>query len=433
MVLDWLSSALAFTTLAGCFVALIFLAAQIYLIALHLKLRKEGLALEHERLTRPLPPDSDLPHVVVQIPVFNEGAIVERAILTTAQLDWPKDKLHIQICDDSDDETTILAQAAVQRVAKTGLDISVLRRPDRSDFKAGNLRAAIAKTDHDYFAILDVDYVPPKNFLRKCMTVLLADDKLGFVQARPDFLNSGENALTRSQALMLDAHYSVEQATRSWSGQPLPFNGSCGIWRRAAIDAGGGWQGTTLAEDMELSYRIWLKGWRAFFITSVAVPGELPSELNAWASQQTRWMTGSGQVARMMAPIIWHDPRLSESSRFAALLSLMMWWFAPVTNIVFVTSILTLLVKPSLITVVGPAVALMIFCLLSVAFVDLRVGNLFLRGNAASLATFTLDFVQVLRFEFYKVGINIRSTWNAFSDRGIEFKRTPKRGAGTHS
>jgi cellulose synthase/poly-beta-1,6-N-acetylglucosamine synthase-like glycosyltransferase len=154
-----------------------------------------------------------------------------------------------------------------------GFDVVALQRTDRSGFKGGALHEAMQQTPHGYFAIFDVDYVPPPDFLRRCMRVFVAEPRTAFVQARFDFLNPHENALTEMQMVTLDAHLGIEQATRCWAGHPLPFNGTCGIWQRAAIEAGGGWKGDTVTEDLDLTYRGWVKGWRALFLTSVGVPG----------------------------------------------------------------------------------------------------------------------------------------------------------------
>jgi cellulose synthase/poly-beta-1,6-N-acetylglucosamine synthase-like glycosyltransferase len=164
MILDVLGQAFVALTLFGCVILALRVGGMVYLLWLHLALRRNGVASEMRRLAHPLPPEDALPHVVVQIPVFNEGAIVERGIANAARLDWPKDRLHIQVCDDSTDGTTELARAAARRIAATGVDVVVLHRDDRRDFKAGALHAAMAATPHDYFAILDVDYVPAPDF-----------------------------------------------------------------------------------------------------------------------------------------------------------------------------------------------------------------------------------------------------------------------------
>src|SRR5262249_27414271 len=161
----------------------------------------------------------------------------------SAALDWPRDKLHIQLLDDSTDGSRAIAAQIADELSLAGHDVRLLHRSDRAEYKAGALRAGMAASAHEYFAVLDVDYVPPVNFLRRCMAPLLADQRLAFVQARFDFLNAFDNALTETQMIALDAHVGVEQPMRSWAGLPLPFNGTAGIWRRRAIDECGGWRG----------------------------------------------------------------------------------------------------------------------------------------------------------------------------------------------
>ncbi len=284
------------------------------------------------------------------------------------------------------------------------------------------------QVSYEYFAIFDADYLPPRDFLRHAMAVLLSDPKFAFVQARAEFLNRDENALTRVQALELDAHYAVEQATRSWAGLPLPFNGTCGIWRRAAIEAGGGWQGKTLAEDMELSYAAWLKGWRGIFVTSVAIPGELPAGRKEWASQQDRWMTGNGQVIRTILPLIWRDRRLSVPKKIVALSNVAMWWLGAAVNTVYVTAILAIILDPSTALAVLVTVLIVMNCLSAILFVELLLGHLLLRKHTRPLAGFFRDFLLYIAFTFYKLWLHFRSACKAFSSHKPEFVRTPKRG-----
>jgi cellulose synthase/poly-beta-1,6-N-acetylglucosamine synthase-like glycosyltransferase len=429
-LIDWLATGLTAIALVCSAVLLLFIAVELSMVVRHLRLRRRGLARERALLSQPLPPDHALPHVVVQITVCNEGALVERAITSAAALDWPRDKLHTQICDDSDDATTELACAAVMPLAASGLDIAVLRRRDRTDFKAGNLREAMNQTPHEFFAIFDVDYVPPADFLRRAMVPLIADPALGFVQARWDFLNAGENALTRAQAIALDAHHGIEQATRSWAGHPFTFNGTCGIWRRAAIEAGGGWCGDTLAEDLDLSYRAWVKGWRGMFLTSVAVPGELPADRAAWVRQQNRWTTGFGQVARTMIPMVLRDPRLSAGARFAALLHLATaWWGAPITFVMLAAMAAAALLKPALLPLFGTVLAGLIVCAHAVLFSTYRIGNRFVRGRAVPLGRFTADFFYSFYLGIYLAFANALAYWRAMSGRRSAFERTPKRGS----
>ena len=423
--LAWIFSLLA---LAACGALGLFAAGKILFIGLHLSLRQNGLAEEKTRLAHPLPADELLPHVVVQLPVYNEGEIVKRAIKAAASLDWPKDKLHIQVCDDSTDDTVRFAHEAMQELAGSGIDIWVVRRSNRTGFKAGSLQTGLEKVPYQFFAIFDADYLPARDFLRRSMAVLLSSPNFAFVQARAEFLNRNENVLTRTQALELDAHYAMEQATRSWAGLPLPFNGTCGIWRRAAIEAGGGWQGKTLAEDMELSYAAWLKGWRGIFITSIAVPGELPADRKSWVSQQKRWLTGSAQVIRAMLPAIWRDRQLHWMKKAVSLCNIAMWWLSAAINIVYIATTCAILMHPEYAFTLLPIVLCTLFCLVVLQFIELRLGNVLLHGRTRALPFFMIDFFLYLVFTFYKLWLHLLSVGKMLFDKRLEFVRTPKRG-----
>jgi cellulose synthase/poly-beta-1,6-N-acetylglucosamine synthase-like glycosyltransferase len=288
----------------------------------HVRRRRVGLRDEREMLALRLPDDRALPAVLVQIPAFNEGALVRRVLEAVTMLDWPSDRLSVQVLDDSTDASAALARAVVAEYQARGHDVTLLQRTGRAGFKAGALKAGLACTGQPYVAIFDADYVPAPDFLRRCLGPLLAQPNLAFVQARCDFLNAAQNWVTRAQEVILDCHFAVEQPTRSWTGEFLPFNGTCGVWRRAAIEAAGGWHGDTLTEDLDLSYRAQLAGWRAVYLVSVAVPGELPDALATWQRQQLRWNKGFAQTARKLLPRILVDRKLSWRDRCVALLHL---------------------------------------------------------------------------------------------------------------
>ena len=280
----------------------------------HIRHRREGMRREREMLAWPLPPDDELPAVLVQIPTYNEGMLIRRVLDAVVALDWPHDRLAVQVLDDSTGASAELARRAVAECQADGHNVTLLQRTDRAGFKAGALKIGLAATDQPFVAMFDADYIPPPDFLRKCMRPLLAQPDLAFAQARCDFLNAGQNWVTRAQEIILDSHYAVEQPTRSWTGEFLPFNGTCGIWRREAIEAAGGWHGDTLTEDLDLSYRAQLAGWRAIYLVSVAAPGELPDAFAIWNRQQLRWNKGFAQTARKLLPRIvarsglpWHD------------------------------------------------------------------------------------------------------------------------------
>jgi cellulose synthase/poly-beta-1,6-N-acetylglucosamine synthase-like glycosyltransferase len=432
MILDWLGNLLFVLTLIGAAAMLLTNVGMLYQLFIHFALRGEGLALEQRRLAHPLPSDSELPHVVVQIASFNEGKMVENGIANAAQLDWPKDKLHIQVCDDSTDETTALARAAAERVAATGIDIVVIHRDDRIGFKAGALQAAMAQTPHAYFALFDDDVNAPPDFLRRCMAVLLSAPKLAFVQARPDFLNADENMLTRAQAVMLDFHYCIEQATRSWAEQALHFNGTCGIWRREAIELGGGWRGDTLTEDWELSYYARLNGMSGTFITSVTAKGELPANLDVWIPQQRRWATGVGQVAWKMLPIVFGGGRFSTQARFDAVFPLAMWFITSMFSATIITTVLTMLLKPSIALTVGLWMGVVYVLTGTVLFWLMFIANRLL-GRGTSLVRFWLNHLLVPLLSLYISWAQFWSLPATMLGRSRVFVRTPKAGVAAKS
>jgi len=425
--------ALLFATIfvVCCGLLAAFVGSLLYMVMLHHRLKKSGLGREQRLLATPLPPDAELPHVVVQIPSFNEGPVLRRGVEAAARLDWPRDKLHIQVLDDSTDETAELARTVVAELRARGVDVVALQRTDRSGFKGGALHEAMQKTPYDYFAIFDVDYVPPTDFLRTCMRPFFANPNWAFVQARFDFLNPHENALTEMQMVTLDAHLGIEQATRCWAGHPLPFNGTCGIWRRAAIEAGGGWKGDTVTEDLDLTYRGWVKGWRALFLTSVAVPGELPADTATWLRQQQRWQDGFRHVSLRMVPAILKSRDITPSAKAAALLHLCMSLNQPVLLVGVVSGLLAALLAPALVplllTLFLVTLAWVLFC----ATTFLRAGHNFIRGGEMSPLRFT---VVLLRFAGGQVamlarslGVHARKAMKR--PKPVVFDRTPKRGA----
>ncbi len=266
---------------------------------------RDAVAAERRLLAEPLPEEAALPPVLVQLPVYNEGALAARAVAGAVALDWPRDRLHVQLLDDSTDGTPELAAAAVASACAAGFDVVHLRRGTRAGFKAGNLAFGLAASDHPFVAILDAEETAPPDFLRRAMRPLLRDARVGFVQTRRDFYNADETWLTRAQALAMDAHHCVEQPARAWTGQGMGFDGSCGIWRRAAIEAAGGWSGDSLTEDLDLAYRAYLLGWRPVMLTEVAVRSELPARYGDWRRQQRRWSAGHAQTARRLLPLVW--------------------------------------------------------------------------------------------------------------------------------
>ena len=244
-----------------------------------------------------------LPRVTVQLPVFNEVYVVERLIEAVARLRYPRDRLEVQVLDDSTDATGRVARAAVERWRARGLAISYRRRASRTGFKAGALSEGLRRAGGELIAVFDADFRPPPDFLERVVGVF-ADPRVGMVQARWGHANRRHSLLTRLQALLLDGHFVLEHGARHRGGCFFNFNGAAGIWRRAAIEAAGGWQHDTLTEDLDLSYRAQLAGWRFVFLPDVVAPAELPVEMTAFKSQQHRWAKGSIQTCRKVLPAV---------------------------------------------------------------------------------------------------------------------------------
>jgi cellulose synthase/poly-beta-1,6-N-acetylglucosamine synthase-like glycosyltransferase len=244
-----------------------------------------------------------LPRVTVQLPVFNEMYVVERLIAAVCELDYPRERLEVQVLDDSTDETTGIARRAVEAWKARGIDIHYIHRSDRQGFKAGALEHGLRTASGEFVAVFDADFVPPRDFLRKTVNYF-TDDGVGMVQVRWEHLNRGFSSLTEVQSILLDAHFVIEHTARNRSGRFFNFNGTAGIWRRATIASAGGWQHDTLTEDLDLSYRAQLKGWKFVFLPEVVAPAEIPVEMSAFKSQQHRWAKGSIQTAMKLLPRI---------------------------------------------------------------------------------------------------------------------------------
>ncbi len=254
----------------------------------------------------PAPPTpAQWPRVTVQLPLYNEQNVVERVIDAAAALDYPAELLHIQVLDDSTDATVGLATARVAHHAAQGRHISYVRRPGREGYKAGALRHGLEETDGEFIAIFDADFVPEADFLRRTIPYFFPDENVGVVQTRWGHLNQHETLLTRLQAFGLDAHFLIEQVGRTQAGYFINFNGTGGVWRRRCIEDAGGWHTDTLTEDLDLSYRAQLRGWRFVYRPDIVAPAELPAAMDALKSQQFRWTKGAAETARKHLGAVW--------------------------------------------------------------------------------------------------------------------------------
>lgn len=238
------------------------------------------------------------PNVTVQLPLYNESAVAERVIRAVGEIDYPRSRLQIQVLDDSTDNTTEVVARAVEDLIALGLDVAHIRRANRQGYKAGALAHGLKSATGEYVAIFDADFVPQANFLKRAIP--LFSEGVGVVQARWGHLNKDRSLLTRQQALLMDAHFVVEQFVRDRRGLWFNFNGTAGVWRIEAIEAAGGWEGDTVTEDLDLSYRAQLAGWTFRFDPNLVVPAELPDSIGAFMGQQRRWARGGIQTAKKL-------------------------------------------------------------------------------------------------------------------------------------
>ena len=255
------------------------------------------------RKPKPRSPPDPWPIVTVQLPIYNERYVVERLIRSVARMDYPKDRFEIQVLDDSTDDTSETARACVEDLNRQGYSVVHIRRGSRKGFKAGALSHGMKKSRGEFLAVFDADFVPSPDMLRRVIPHF-ADSKVGMVQTRWGHLNWDYSLLTKIQSIFLDGHFVVEHGARSRSDLFFNFNGTAGIWRKRCIEDAGGWQHDTLTEDLDLSYRAQLTGWRFIYLSDVVAPAEIPVEVNAWKTQQHRWAKGSIQTAKKLLPRI---------------------------------------------------------------------------------------------------------------------------------
>jgi len=247
---------------------------------------------------------NDLPKVCIQLPIYNEVYVVDRLINAVCKINYPKDKLEIQILDDSTDETSEVLKKLTAEKHKEGFNIVYYHRDKREGFKAGALKEGLEKTDAEYIAIFDADFIPNEDFLEKTIHYF-TDPKVGMVQTRWEHLNAEYSLLTRAQALALDGHFVMEQQVRNKAGFFMNFNGTAGVWSKQCIIDAGNWQSDTLTEDLDLSYRAQLKGWKFIFLNEYTTPSELPVEINALKNQQFRWTKGAIESSKKILKLVW--------------------------------------------------------------------------------------------------------------------------------
>jgi cellulose synthase/poly-beta-1,6-N-acetylglucosamine synthase-like glycosyltransferase len=276
---------------------------QFHLLYLYKKFHKENPVIQYKQYAVD---DPNVPFVTVQLPMYNEMYVAERIIDCVAQQEYPKNRFQIQVLDDSTDETVEIVRNKVEEYRAKGFDIVHLHRVNRQGYKAGALQEAMPQVKSDFIAIFDADFVPRTDFLRTTMAYF-EDPKVGIVQTRWEHINKDYSLLTQLQALQLNVHFTVEQAGRSYGNLLLQFNGTAGVWRKNVINEAGGWQSDTLTEDLDLSFRAQIMGYKIQYLEKLESPAELPVEMNGLKSQQFRWNKGGAQNARKLFHLIWKE------------------------------------------------------------------------------------------------------------------------------
>jgi hypothetical protein len=400
----------------------VYVLHQMALLALYARARRRG--------PPPSPPFSgELPPVTVQLPLYNERYLAQRIIESAAAFDYPAHLLRIQVLDDSTDDTRDIAQAAVRIARARGVDIEWLHRTERTGYKAGALAHGLARLPArggELVAVFDADFTPQPDFLRRLIVDrhAFADSRVGFVQARWEYLNRDEGITTRAQAIVLDMHFVIEQIARSSTPLPMAFNGSGGLWRRSCIDDAGGWQPDTLTEDLDLSFRAVLRGWRGRYLPDESAAGELPRDVAAYKRQQARWARGTVQTVRkLLGPLL--RSTLASPQRLAGALHLTGYFVHP---LILLTSITTplLLLQPQHLS--GPAG--MIGLLSAAPLLSMLVSS---HARGRTLGEFLRDLPAALLLGVGMAFSNTMAMAAALRTRATgEFTRTPKGAPGAY-
>lgn len=359
--------------------------------------------------------------VTIQLPLYNEMYVIERLIDAVCEIDYPKDNMEIQVLDDSTDETTAIVAKVVEEKKKLGFDISHIRRGSREGFKAGALKEGMKIAKGEYIAIFDADFIPQKEFLKKTLSYF-TDDKVGMVQSRWEHLNGDYSIITKAQALALDGHFVIEQTVRNKSGFFINFNGTGGVWRKKCIEDAGNWHADTLTEDLDLSYRAQLIGWRFVFLKDFTSPAELPSEINALKAQQFRWTKGAVETAKKILPLVWKSKvplRVKLQSTFHL-----------TNNLVFPFILLAAILNVPLIFIKNSGAHELYFAMMSLFVLAFVSSFLFYLYSQKDIHT---DWrKRIVLFPLFMAGSmglavnNSRAVFEGLMNRKSEFVRTPK-------
>lgn len=396
----------------------VFCLMQLQLLLIYRKVKNKGTSLPDEA--------KRLPFVTIQLPVFNEMYVVERLIDNICEINYPKEKFQIQVLDDSTDDTLELSRRKVEQFRSKGFDIELIHRIDRTGFKAGALQNGMSTARGEFIAIFDADFLPRPDFLTRTLPYF-NDPQIAVVQTRWEHLNQDYSLITRLQAFQLNVHFTVEQSGRQAGDLLLQFNGTAGIWRKAAIEDAGGWEADTLTEDLDLSYRAQLKGWSIKYLEDVGSPAELPAEMNGLKSQQFRWMKGGAETARKMIPSVWKSP-LPFSKKMHATIHLLSSTIFVFVFIVGVFSVpLAFMIKP--LGIDPDYLVVFLTGLLTIAAVY-YVGNMRTTWQGESTLRAIVKFILIFPiFLSLSMGLSLHNSVaviQGYLGRKTAFVRTPK-------
>ncbi len=396
-----------------------------------------------DNIYKPTGTFDELPKITVQLPMFNEGAVAERIIKATCLIDYPLDKLEIQVLDDSTDASKDISKRCCDEWVARGYPVKHIHRTNRVGYKAGALAEGLKQAEGKFVAIFDADFIPPRDVLQNVVNYF-TDRQVGMVQVRWDHLNRDASLLTRSQAIFLDGHFMIEHTARNRSGRFMHFNGTAGIWRRSCIDDAGGWEHDTLTEDLDLSYRAQMKGWKFVYLPQFCAPAELPPEMIGFKQQAHRWTKGSVQTAIKLLPKILRSKHLPWRIKTEA--------FFHLTNTVVypLMVLLTLLMWPTFFNIASPFknsddLSRIVFSASLFVLATCSASTFFVFGQRELFGAKT-GWKTVLHLPFLMglgVGICLNNAkavleacWSAFRGKPSEFVRTPKYGVtglGRHS
>ena len=370
--------------------------------------------------------ERDLPPVTTQIAIYNEYNVAERVIRAVCAMRYPAGRHEIQVLDDSTDETLPLVKKLAAELQDAGHDIHVLHRDDRTGYKAGALDAGLRVARGQFVAVFDADFVPPEDYLLTAVPFMVDDDALGFVQARWGHLNRRHSLLTRVQSIGIDGHFIIEQIARNWNGLFMNFNGTAGVWRKAAIDACGGWQWDTLTEDLDLSYRVQFDGWQTLYLPELVVPAELPEDINAFRSQQFRWAKGSVETLIKLFPRLMKAP-VSPFKKLQAVLHMGGYLVHPLMLTLAMLALPILLASAAY----TPATWLFVVLALPLALSVIAPSTLYIVSQKATYTDWLRRIALMPVLMVVGVGLavsNTRAIIEAAIGHRTEFVRTPKSG-----